>query len=462
MATMTQHWIKRLAESKKPAYLLIADLIEEDIASQRLRARDRLPALRDLAAELNLNYTTVARAIREAKKRGLIDSKVGTGTFVRGRAPAMPLRDGSGVQMTMNPPPEPPELETALKDSMAEILNSANVYELLRYRDFGGSLAHREIAAAWLSPFIPNCSAERVLISPGIHSVLLALLTQLARPGDVVCAESLVYPGLKAIAAQLGIRLHAIPSDADGPVISAFENACKTQQPKAFYCNPTIQNPSTATMSLQRRKVLVDTALRYNVPIIEDDAYGMLPANPPPTLAALAPELCWYISGFSKCFGPGLRIGFAVAPSVRQSQRLAGSLRATTVMASPITELLAINWIKNGMTEKMLKAIRAESAVRQGIAKEVLRDWPYQTQEGGFHVWLPVPSATGWQASELAVHLRNQGVGVVASAAFSIDNNPPEALRICLGWSKSHQHCRQTLTLLAETLETPNYLGRGF
>ena len=458
MTSITHHWIKRLEDSKKPAYLLIADLIEEDLSSQRIRARDRLPALRDLASELGLNYTTVARAYKEAKKRGLIDSHVGTGTFVRGRPPAIPLRDGSGIQMSMNMPPEPPELTLKLRQGMADILVNSDVYKLLRYQDFGGHLEEREIVAGWLSAFVPNCTAERVLISPGIHSVLVALMSQLARPGELICVESLAYPGVKAIAAQLGIRLRSIPSDEDGPIPSAFEDACKTQNPKAFYCNPTIQNPNTATIPLNRRRALVDISLRYNIPIIEDDAYGMLPLQAPVTMVSLAPDLCWYISGFSKCFGAGLRIGFVVAPTARQAQRLAGAQRATTVMASPITVLLATQWIKNGLATEMLQAIRNESSARQHIASRLLKSWPYHAQSEAFHLWLPIPVNAGWQASELALQLRTQGVGVVASVAFSTDSNPAEAVRICLGGPNTREDCEHTLKLVADTLEYPHHL----
>ncbi len=458
MSSLTSHWLKKLSESKKPAYLLIADLIEEDISNDRLRARDRLPALRDLADELQLNYTTIARGYSEAKKRGLIDSQAGTGTFVRGRPPAILLRDGSSAEMTMNMPPEPAGLAAKLQSDAARLIENADIYNLMRYQDFGGSAEDREIAAQWLSPYVPDCSAERVLVSSGIHSILLALMSQLARPGQVVCVEDLVYPGIKAIAAQLGIRLHSIPSDADGPIVSALEDACKTQQPKAFYCNPTLQNPNTKTMPLSRRQALADIALRYNVPIIEDDAYGMLPVETPVSIARLAPELTWYISGFSKCLGAGLRIGYVCAPSARQAQRLAGALRATTVMVNPISALLATNWVKNGIANEMLKAVRLESGARQAIAQRVLKAWPFLSNPDGFHIWLPIPVTAGWRASEFALQLRTQGVGAVSSVAFSTDNNPLEAVRICLGGPNSRDECELGLKLVSETLEYPHHL----
>lgn len=458
MSSLTHHWLKKLSESKKPAYLLIADLIEEDISSERLQARDRLPALRELAEELQLNYTTIARAYSEAKKRGLIDSKAGTGTFVRGRPPAIPLRDGSSAEMTMNMPPEPTGLANKLKLDAARIIENADIYNLMRYQDFGGTPEDREVAKEWLQPFVPKCTADRVLVSSGIHSVLLALMSQLARPGELICVEDLVYPGIKAIAAQLGIRLNSIPSDSDGPIISALEDACKTQHPRAFYCNPTLQNPNTKTIPLPRRQGLADIAMRYNLPIIEDDAYGMLPIETPMTIAQLAPELTWYISGFSKCLGAGLRIAYVCAPSARQAQRLAGALRATTVMVNPVTALLATNWVINGMANEMLRAIRTESSARQQIAAKVLKQWPYLSNAEGFHLWLTIPVNAGWRASEFALQLRTQGVGVVSSVAFSTDSNPIEAVRICLGGPNSREECEHGLKLVAETLEYPHHM----
>ncbi len=458
MSLSIQHWIKRLKESNKPAYILVADLIEEDISNGRLRPRDQLPTLRDLSQTLDLNYTTISRAYNEAKRRGLIDSQAGSGTFIKGKPPAFKLRDGSSIAMTMNMPPEPASVANRIKEDAARIISNADFYDLMRYQDFGGSLEERSIAAAWLKSYVPSCTTESVLLCPGIHSVLMALMTNLARPGETICVEDLVYPGIKAIAAQLNITLLSIPSDNDGPIISAFEDACKSNRVKGFYCNPTIQNPSTLTISKHRREAIADVAIRFNVPIIEDDAYGMLPSVRHETIASIAPEITWYISGFSKCFGAGLRTAFVSAPSARQAQRLSGSLRATSVMSSPITNLLTTSWIRNGIVDDMLRAIRAESTARVRIASKVLNAWDFKFHDEGFHIWLPVPNTTGWSSSELALHLRSNGISVVSSSAFCTDNNPPEAVRICLGGPSSREECESSLNLIADTLEYPHHM----
>jgi DNA-binding transcriptional MocR family regulator len=452
-----QHWRRRLDSSDQPAYRLIADLIAEDLRSGRLSPRERLPTLRELAGELSLNYTTVARAYAEARKRGLIDSRPGMGTRVRGRSPSLPLRGGSGAEMTMNMPPEPQDaaLLARLHDSAAALMAQVDLPGLLRYQDFGGSPADKAAAVKWLRRVLPRCDAAQVLVCPGIHSVLAALMSLLARPGDLICVEALAYPGLKAMANQLGVQMHALPLDDEGLSPEAFEQACRTLHPKALFFTPTLQNPTTLTTSRARREALADVALRYAVPVIEDDAYAMLPRNAPAPFATLAPELTYYVTGFSKCLGAGLRTAYVGAPSERLAQRLAGALRATTVMASPVTNALVTRWVGDGTAEAVLDAIRDESIVRQALAARHLSRHAVQAQPEGFHLWLPL--ASSWSVVEFASYLRTRGVGVVASAAFATDGDPPDAVRVCLGGPMTRDECDAALALIADTLDHPQH-----
>lgn len=452
-----QHWIRHLNQAGKPAYLLIADLIAEDLRTGRLMPRDQLPTLRSLADSLGINYTTAARGYAEAGRRGLIDARKGSGTYVRGSSPSLPLRGGSGAEMTMNLPPEPgdPLLLDRMRESAAAALRVEDIHQLLRYQDFGGGVPEREIASQWLAELVPGCDPSNVLVCPGIHSALAALVSLLARPGQLICVESLTYPGMKAIAAQLGISLFGLPMDDEGISAQAFQEACRNLEPRALYLNPTIQNPTTITTSVARREALADIALHYSVPIIEDDAYGMLPAERVAPLAALAPALTYYVSGLSKCFGAGLRTAFIRAPDGRQAQRLAGALRATTVMASPVTTAIATRAIADGTARAVLDAVRSESRFRQSLADRVLTHHAQRSHPDGFHLWLSVPDA--WNVVEFASYLRTQGVGVVASAAFSTDGNPPNAVRVCLGGPGGLEACEGALRLIAETLDHPQH-----
>lgn len=456
MTSTPSHWRTRIRKGGKPAYILIPELIAEDIHKGLLGVRDPLPTLRDLARDLGLNYTTCARGYAEARKRGLIDSHVGIGTVVRGSHPSIPIQSGTSAAMTMNSPPEPgrPELLDDLQREAAALFGPGRngaLYDLLRYQDFGGTHLDREAGVQWLRSQLPRCDASQVLVAPGIHSVLLATLSMLAQPGQTICVESLCYPGIKVLAAQLGVKLQAVPVDAQGIDPDAFEHVCKTVRPRALICNPTIHNPTTATMGRQRRENIADIALRYSVPIVEDDAYAKLSDEDLPTLSTLAPDLTYYIGGISKSLGSGLRIAYVHSPSAIHTQRLAGALRATTVMASPVTAALATRWIVSGIAHRLLDAVREESAARQVIAARCLENVEFHAHPQGFHLWINV--GPGCNPVELALALRERNVPCVASVAFSTDANPPAAIRISLGGALSRQDILRSLQLVADALD---------
>lgn len=436
MTETPQHWLKCIREGRKPAYILIAEQIAEDIHRGILGVRDQLPTLRDLARDLGLNYTTVARGYAEARKRGLIDTHVGIGTVVIGRHPAIPIQSGTSAAMTMNAPPEPdhPGLLDTLRTEAAALFTQDSkdgIYDLLRYQDFGGTARDKEAGAQWLRSHLPDCDASQILVAPGIHSALLAIMSMLAQRGDTICVESLCYPGIKALTAQLGITIQALPMDEEGILPNAFEHVCKTVRPKVLICTPTIQNPTTATMGKVRRKQIADIALRYSIPIVEDDAYAKLTDHSLPTLSSLAPGLTYYIGGLSKCLGAGLRIAYIYSPTDIHNRKLAGALRATTVMASPVTAALATRWILSGAADQLLNAVRIESAERQALAMRILHNADIQSDPAGFHVWVRL--AAEQNAVELAHTLREHGVPCVASVAFSTDAAPPSAIRLSLG-----------------------------
>ncbi len=460
MATIPNRWLAALRASSRPAYVALADAIADDIAAQRLLPEQRLPALRSLARHLDLNFTTVARGYAEAQQRGLIDARVGQGSFVKAaQTPSPPLAPKvrsqavvGMVDMTMNMPPEPtdPGLLERFRRGFAG-LDLSDPNALLRYHEFGGAPEDREAGAAWLSARIPGLSPQRVLVCPGIQSALLALLAVLARPGETICCEAITYPGLKGLASQLGIRLHGLPADDEGIDPEAFAAVCVLDPPKALYCNPTYLNPTTAVMSMERRIAIVEIARRHAVPILEDDAYGLLPSVSPPTLATLAPELTFYVTGFAKHVGAGLRTAYLALPNSRYTSRLSSALRTMTVMASPFTVALSTRWIHDGTVAAATLAIREESRARQDIARQVLRRADYVAKPEAFHLWLNIPPP--WNRVEFMTHLRQQGVGVVVSDPFTVTAPAPEAVRVCLGGQATREECRHTLEIIEDALE---------
>src|SRR5277367_4993070 len=200
-----QDWTPNLATSDKPHYLAIADAIADDIRSGRLAASDRLPPQRKLARRLDVDFTTVARGYVEAQKRGLIESRVGQGTFVRATAKRRhgPIaRHPEIVDLSMNLPPEPddPELLDRMQDGFEAV--GRDLVSLLRYQGFGGVQADKDAASNWLSRRALVPPQDRLFIAPGAHPALLGILGLITKPGDVILSEDLTYPGTRSIAAQ--------------------------------------------------------------------------------------------------------------------------------------------------------------------------------------------------------------------------------------------------------------------
>jgi DNA-binding transcriptional MocR family regulator len=464
-------WLPDLARSNGPRYIAIADVIEMDLRSGHLVVGDRLPPQRQLAQQLQIDFTTVARGYVEAQKRGLVSTHVGRGTFVTGGIDrerrgftsdvAPDPRRSAAIDFSMNMPPEPddPELLARMREGLSAV--ATNLVSLLRYQGFGGAGMDKDAAAAWLSRRGLVPSQERIFVTPGAHPALLAIFGMLAKPGETVLSENITYPGMRSIAAQLRLNLVGLPMDDEGIIPSAFAAACEEEKPKALYLNPTLQNPTTLTIPERRREEICAVARKYHVPVVEDDAYGFIPLHSPPPLAAMAPDLTWHIGGLAKCIGAGLRLAYVVAPDTKAGWPFASAMRANNVMASPLSAALATRWIDDGTADSILRFIRAEAAARQALVAEILPRGSYRSDPISFNIWLPLTQ--GWTRSTFGSHMRNAGIGVVASDAFTVGGVPEEAVRVCLGGAIQKPKLKATLEFMAHALEgAPEMAGSFF
>lgn len=444
-------WTPVLKGREGPLYLVIADAIASDVAAGRLNAGSRLPAQRALANSLNIDFTTVTRAYAEARKRGLVEGRVGHGTYIRPKHRPPEPASGRLIDVSMNLPPrfEDAALEARMEVGIAAVAGEG-LDLFLTYQDPAGASSDRNAGAHWLAARLPEISADRIVVCPGTQGAMVAALSLLAQRGDTVCTENLTYPGFLALTAHLGIHVVAMAMDADGLLPECFEAICKEHKPKALYCTPNLHNPTTATIPLSRRIQIVEIARRYGVRIIEDDAYGALPRKPVPPLASLAPDCVYYIAGLSKCLSPALRTAYLILPESRVAARAANAVRAFSGMASPFTAGIATRWIEDGTASAILGAIRKETAERQAIVARVLPS--AVTRPDCFHAWLLLPD--GWTAGTLASRARLEGIGLVTGDAFAVGKTP-EAVRIGLGSPRTVADLTQGLEIIADLLVYP-------
>ncbi len=453
-------WVPDLSGYRMPAYLAVAEALAEDIQAGRLAPETRLPTQRDLADALDLNFTTVARAYAEARKRGLIDSHVGRGTFVRRRAPT-PRSSGwrpDLVDRAMNLPPEPTDedLLAAMRRDYLDLVSDLTT--LMRYQASGGSAMDRVAGIRWLGLRGITTTLDTILVAPGTHAAMQAIVGALCAPGATLACEAVTYPGIVRICAQLGVRVRGLPADREGVLPDALAQAIAADGVRAVYLNPTLQNPTTRTVSDGRRRALVQILRETGTPIIEDDIYGHLPAQPPRAFATLAPELAYHVSGLSKTLGAGLRVAYVTGPTPAALAAVSGRLQVSTVMATPLTLALATRWIDSGVADRLLAFVRSEAHYRQGLLRATLPADCIETDPDGFHAWIHLPPP--WRSADIVDRMRGQALAVVNGASFLAHGDPGRdatcaAMRLCLGGVADRQGTAASLEFLADTLATP-------
>lgn len=447
-------WIATIEATRGPRYQAIIQGVRAALLSGALKVGDRLPPQRELARMLRLNLGTVTRAFDELREAGLIKGEVGRGTYLTqlGGADGPPsLWDHSHslgyTDLSHNFPDRVPT-HPAIDSILPELVQIESAGRLLAVQADAGHPEHRAVAARWLSGMGLEATPENVTITTGAQHGLLLALGALTQPGDIVLTEELTFYGLKSAAAMLGRSLLGVRMDSQGLAPDSLDMACQRSRAKVLFCCPTLHNPTTATMSVERRCEIVEICRRHDVTIVEDDVYALMPDELFPPLATLAPERTVYVTGLSKLFGPGLRIGFIAAPS-SFSYSMGVALRATTLMASPLNSDAACRILTSGSLPSIVGAIRNETRERQAIVSECLPSSAYVTHPGAFYFGLRMQG--NWTAEGFARAAEAIGVGVTPYTMFeTMPLQTAAMVRVCHNAAPSRENLRQALSSLAE------------
>jgi DNA-binding transcriptional MocR family regulator len=247
------------------------------------------------------------------------------------------------------------------------------------------------------------------------------------------------------------VRLVGVAMDEEGILPDALKTACKEHKPKALYLIPTLHNPTTATLGSERRKMVADIIHKNGLFLIEDDAYGLLEPTVSP-IANLIPERTYLAVGLSKCIAPALRVSYLLAPDAAAEQQMTSSLQATTLMTPPLMVALVTHWLRSGVADKIILAIRNEAIGRQQLARRFLKGISYAAKPNGHHLWLSLPSQ--WNRAEFLSHILRHGLAVVGDDAFTVENVTSQAVRVSLGAARNRAELAQALQFLADTLKS--------
>ncbi len=452
-------WTPQIAGSSRPRYAAILEALGGDIGAGHLQPGDRLPTHRALANSLGVSVGTVTRAYTEARRQGLIEGEVGRGTFVRDRdrddtrwaLDAAPDRSLVDLSLLFAPSLEGSSAARPLREGLAALAAGLDLDAALGYQPHAGARAHREAGAHWIARTGLRTDASEVLVTAGAQHAMTCVLSVVARPGDVIMTEALTAPGFKDIASWMPLRPHGLPCDEAGLLPMAFDAACRLGLSRVLFTMPILHNPTTVTMSVERREEIATIASRHGVAIIEDGVHGLLPGDGITPLTSFAPDSSYYITSLSKTIAPGLRIGFLRAPATAVP-RLEDAIRATMWMASPLLGEASARWIRDGTAAVVLESRREEAAARQLIAADVLAGFDYVADPAGYHVWLDPPG--GWQADDLVRSARVSGVAITSAEVFVAGRgHVPSRVRLGLTAAADRDELRRGLEILREVLQ---------
>jgi len=166
-----------------------------------------------------------------------------------------------------------------------------------------------------------------------------------------------------------------------------------------------------------------------------------------PPIATLAPELTYLAVSVAKCISPGLRVAYLLAPDAAAEASMRTALQATMQMPQPLMVALMTHWLRTGVAEEIIRAVRNEATARQQLAVRLLKGIDYAARPASHHIWLPLPANRS--PLELLSYLSRRGLAVVGEDAFAVNDAAPRGIRISLGAARNRAELSSALQVLS-------------
>lgn len=314
----------------------------------------------------------------------------------------------------------------------------------LQYGATEGYNPLREQLAAFMASKGVTVAPEGLIVTTGSQQALDLIGKTMINPGDKVIVEAPTFLATIQCFRLYGAQVIGAPIDEHGVKVDELEKLIAEHKPKFVYLIPTFGNPSGATLSLERRKKVLELAVKYKTPVVEDDPYGDLYFGeaPPPSILALSAQVSgsreWLVhcGSLSKVLSPGLRVGWMIAPPELLA-RATMCKQFSDAHTSTFAQATAAQYLKAGRMPATLAHVRqvyAERAQAMGQAlKRELGDAIEFTQPGGgLFFWARLTGANGKlkDAGEFARRAIEKGVAFVPGAPFYASNPDTATLRL--------------------------------
>jgi 2-aminoadipate transaminase len=337
-----------------------------------------------------------------------------------------------------------PDTSTFPSESLAALLShmaAADSAKALQYAPTDGIAAVRDCIEQVMAAEGTHIDPQDVLVTTGGQQVIDLVCKTLIDPGDVIVAEAPTYPGAIPAFSAYQADVVQIAMDADGMKVDELEATldrleAEGRRPKFVYTVPNFQNPAGVTMSLPRRRRLVEVANERRLLVLEDNPYGLLryEGEPLPTLLSLdRGEFVIYLGTFSKILSAGLRLGWAVAPAPVLEKMNMGKQGADLCSAS-LSQLFVTTYFAERNWEVYLAELRSlYRARRDTMLAALAEDFPpeatWTRPQGGLFVWVTLPDYID-TTDLLARALEDRSVAFVPGRAAYVDGRGGSSMRL--------------------------------
>lgn len=281
---------------------------------------------------------------------------------------------------------------------------------------------------------------QHIIVTSGSQQALYAIGRIFVDQGDYIITESPTYVGAVSALNANSAKLIQIKMDANGIIPEEVENSIselrgKGAKPKFIYVIPNFQNPTGVTLSLERRKHLLDISEDYQIPLVEDNPYGELrySGSRVPTLKSLDKnESVIYLGSFSKIMSPGLRLGYIMAP--KEVADTIGLLKqALDLSTNSLSQFVAAEYLKRNIIDQQVpKSVQLYKEKRdimlQALEENYSELGSWTKPEGGMFVW--VTTKGDLNTSRMLMRAVKNGVIYVSGPAFTQDGSHTRSMRL--------------------------------
>jgi DNA-binding transcriptional MocR family regulator len=433
----------------------IFDRVVAEIQSGRLAPGKRIHSVRQLADECEVSRDTVARAYDKLVAHGHLESRAGSGFFVRAqRRQAHPVVDPSGLQILpawwrfqlVQPAGNLASMpgigllpsdwmdETGLAKAMRSMARG-NMRNLTSYGDPLGYLPLRQQLQAKLRDVHIDAPVARIMVTGGAtHALHLVILAKLRQVGEHVLVEDPCSFLLRDRMMACGLEILTVPREADGPDLEILRAHCEQYRPRFFFCSSVLHNPTSSHMSPHKAFQILRLAEEFDLIIVEDDTYSdLMPpgGTAPATRLASLDQLqrVIYIGSFSKTIAPGLRVGYVCAnPDILhwlQVYRTVSEISATSVSERVVYQLLSQGGYRHHCTQLRSRLDECRQPVVEALA--ALDCSVEQGTNAGMYVWATLPRDL--DAMAVADDLLKQGHLLAPGDLFSASKRGRSKMR---------------------------------